>query len=155
MHFALNHSFWLFGCLSFVGSGNVKGWLCVSLLDVVWFLVVGLGRGPWLENKFWFARGICACVAIGLEIGVHRVLALTFQSMIVHFFVALAPKNCPRALASTTSRSDWRPPASKSKSAQWFCKLVLFCKYFPFPKTKRQKCTGFQGRQSGPSQYPH
>ena len=36
MHFALNNSFWL----------------CVSLLDVVWFLVVGLGRGPRLENKF-------------------------------------------------------------------------------------------------------
>ena len=24
----------------------------MSLLDVVWFLVVGLGRGPRLENKF-------------------------------------------------------------------------------------------------------
>ena len=60
------------------------------------------------------SRGICACVAIGPEVGVHRVLALTFQSVIVHFFVALAPKNGPRGLASTASRSDWRPLVSKS-----------------------------------------
>ena len=46
--------------------------------------------------------------------------------MIVHFFVALAPKNCLRALASTTSRSDWSALISKSKSAKWSCKLVLF-----------------------------
>ena len=35
---------WLVSGLSFVGLGErEKGWLCVSLLDVVWFLVVGLG----------------------------------------------------------------------------------------------------------------
>ena len=31
----------------------------------------------------------------------------------------------PRGLASTTSRSDWRPLVSKGKSAQWSCKLIM------------------------------
>ena len=119
--------------------------------------------------------------------------------------MTLAQKNGPRALASTTSRSDWRPLVSKSKSAWWSCKLVLFshsviagpvlspCSFHSSwscaalrqghpasrdqltdqeqceaakrittrgkilsidgPKTKRQKRSGFQGRQSGPPQF--
>ena len=97
--------------------------------------------------------------------------------MIVHFFVALAQKNCPRALASTTSRSDWRRhsgpanlfysinkfyshPASRDQlTDQEQCeaaKRITTCaKILPIagPKTKRQKCSGFQGRQSGPPQF--
>ena len=33
---------------------NVKRLALCSLLDVVWFLVVGLGRGPRLENQFLY-----------------------------------------------------------------------------------------------------
>ena len=54
-----------------------------------------------MENKFCFP-GECARVwPLGRKIGVHRVgagfdaAASTFQSTIVHFFVALAQKNGP------------------------------------------------------------
>ena len=112
---------------------NVKRLALLSLLDVVWFLVVGLGRGPRLENKFcfpgeyaracghWAGDWCSPCIGAGFD-------TLTFQSIVVHFFVALAQKNGPRALASTASRSDWRPLVSKSTSAQWSCKLVLLYK---------------------------
>ena len=56
-------------------------------------LVLGcrFGRGPWLENKFCLP-GECACVATGPEIWCSPCIGagfdtLTFQSMIVHFFV--------------------------------------------------------------------
>ena len=118
----------------------------------------------------WAGDWCSPCIGAGFD-------TLTFQSMIVHFFVALAQKNCPRALASTTSRSDWRRhsgpanlfysinkfyshPASRDQlTDQEQCeaaKRITTCaKILPIagPKTKRQKCSGFQGRQSGPPQF--
>ena len=113
----------------------------------------------------WAGDWCSPCIGAGFD-------TLTFQSMIVHFFVALAQKNCPRALASTTSRSDWRRhsgpanlfysinkfyshPASRDQlTDQEQCeaaKRITTCaKILPIagPKTKRQKCSGFQGPRS-------
>ena len=57
VYFALNHSFWLVGCLLFVGLGERERLALRESVGCCFFLGCRFGRGPRLEL---FAGGICA-----------------------------------------------------------------------------------------------